>query len=95
MFKVQVRPSRDLRNKYAEISNHVKKRNPVIITNNGKGDAVLISIEDYENYERYMHRQYVLEELSKAEAEAKDPNTKWFTHDDVWSELLVGSSDDV
>ena len=90
MFNVQVRPSRDLRNKYAEISNHVKERNPVIITKNGKGDAVLISMEEYANYERYMHRQYILEELNRAESEANDPNTKWFTHDEVWEEIIDG-----
>ena len=95
MYNVQVRPSRDLRNKYAEISSLVKERNPVIITNNGKGDTVLISMEDYAKYEDFMHRQYVLEELTKAEEEAKDPNTKWFSHDEIWNEIWARRNRDV
>ena len=87
MYNVQVRPSRDLRNKYSEIANLVKDHNPVIITNNGKGDTVLISMADYKGYEDYMHRLHILNELEKAKKEAADPSTKWFTHEQVWDEV--------
>ena len=88
MGNVQVVPSRDLRNKYTEISKYVKENNPVIITNNGKGDTVLISMEEYAKFEDYIQHRYILGELAKAEEEAADPNTKWFTHDEVWGEIM-------
>ena len=66
MLKTHVRPSRDLRNNYAELAGMVKEHDQVIITNNGKGEAVLIGIEDYAQYEEFLHRRYVAEELAKA-----------------------------
>lgn len=87
MTQIFVRPSRDLRNHYAELSNIVKEHNPVIITNNGRGESVLINIEDYALYEDFLHRRYVAEELAKAEAQAADPNTEWKSHDEVWAML--------
>ena len=88
MYNVQVRPSRDLRNKYAEISSIVKRQNPVVITKNGKGDSVLISIEEYAKYEEYAHRAYVAEKLAEAEKAAKNPNMKRYSHDEIWNEIM-------
>ena len=45
MMQTFVRPSRDLRNHYAEISEMLKDHNHVIITNHGRGESVLINIE--------------------------------------------------
>ena len=87
MPHVQVRPSKDLRNHYRDIANITKKSNPVIITSHGRGDTVLISMDDYAKYEDYLHHQYIINELKKAEQEAADPNTKWYTHDEVWNEI--------
>lgn len=87
MLKTHVRPSRDLRNNYAELAGIVKNHDQVIITNNGKGEAVLIGIEEYEEYEKYMHHQYIAEELKKAERLASDPLTKRFSHEEVWENL--------
>lgn len=43
-----IRPSAELRNKYNEISNLCKEtREPVFITVNGRGDTVLMNLEDY------------------------------------------------
>ena len=50
MMQTFVRPSRDLRNHYAEISEMLKDHNHVIITNHGRGESVLINIEDYAKY---------------------------------------------
>ncbi|MEG0395434.1 MAG: type II toxin-antitoxin system prevent-host-death family antitoxin, partial [Oscillospiraceae bacterium] len=44
MLQTFVRPSRDLRNNYAEIARLVKEHDQVIITNQGKGESVLIGI---------------------------------------------------
>ena len=61
-----VRPSRDLRNHYAEISEMLKDHDHVIITNHGRGESVLINIEDYAKYEEFLHQRYVAEALAKA-----------------------------
>ena len=49
MMQTFVRPSRDLRNHYAEISGIIKEHNHVIITNQGRGESVLINIETTPN----------------------------------------------
>jgi len=87
MPHVQVRPSKDLRNHYREIADIAKRSNPVIITNHGRGDTVLISMDDYAKFEDFMQHRYIIDELEKAEQEAANPNTDWYTHDEVWSEI--------
>ena len=87
MLKTYVRPSRDLRNKYSELSKIVNQHNQVIITNNGKGEAVLIGIEEYAEYEKFLHSRYVAEELAKAKVLANDQNTKWLSHNEIWEKL--------
>ena len=87
MMQTFVRPSRDLRNHYAEISEMLKDHNHVIITNHGRGESVLINIEDYAKYEEFMHQRYVSEELAKANKHAADPNTQWIEHESVWETL--------
>ena len=45
-----IRPSADLRNDYNNIIDYCKKtNNPVFITKNGHGDAVILSMESYDN----------------------------------------------
>jgi prevent-host-death family protein len=87
MPHVQVRPSKDLRNHYREIANLAKNNNPVIITSHGKGDTVLISMEDYAKFEDFAHQQYIINALDEAEERAKDPNTKWYSHDEFWERI--------
>jgi prevent-host-death family protein len=87
MFNVHIKPSRDLRNNYALISNILKDHDQVIITNKGKGEAVLINIEDYADYEDYVHRRYVREKLAEAEAAAEKPDAVWLNHDEFWDGL--------
>ena len=81
MMQTFVRPSRDLRNHYAEISEMLRDHDHVIITNHGRGESVLINIEDF------MHQRYVAEELAKAKQQAADPNTQWADHESVWETL--------
>ena len=87
MMQTFVRPSRDLRNHYAEISEMLKDHNHVIITNHGRGESVLINIEDYAKYEEFMHQRYVVEELAKAKQQAADPSTQWKKKKSVWETL--------
>jgi prevent-host-death family protein len=66
MYNTHVRAVRDLRNKYAEISKLVKNHDQVIITNNGKSEAVLISYSDYAKYEDFLHVKRKIEVLVTA-----------------------------
>ena len=77
MANTQVRPVRDLRNRYSEIELFLDNHNPVIITKNGRGSAVLMNIDDYAEIEEYLHIKFVTEKLKEAELEAAKPNAKW------------------
>ena len=57
------------------------------ITNHGRGESVLINIEDYAKYEEFLHQRYVAEELAKAKQQAAGPNTQWADHESVWETL--------
>ena len=87
MLQTHVRPSRDLRNNYSELAKIVKAHDQVIITNNGRGEAVLIGIEDYAEYEEFLHHRYVAEELAQAKKQAQNSETQWVEHDDVWKNM--------
>jgi len=85
MYNTFARPSRDLRNNYADVIRSVKEHNQVLITNNGKGEAVLINVDDYADYEEYLHVRYAKEKLEEAEARAANPSTKWLTHEEFFA----------
>lgn len=87
MLQTYVRPARELRNNYAEIAGLVRENNHVIITNQGRGESVLISMEEYARYEEYLHLRYVEQKLNEAERQAADPATEWAGHEDVWKRL--------
>ena len=74
-------------NHYAEISEMLKDHDHVIITNHGRGESVLINIEDYAKYEEFLHQRYVAEALAKAKQQAADPDTQWADHESVWETL--------
>ncbi|MDR2648536.1 MAG: type II toxin-antitoxin system prevent-host-death family antitoxin [Clostridiales bacterium] len=87
MSKTQVRPSRDLRNNYADVVKSLKQHDHVVITNNGVGEAVLIGFEDYGRYEEFLHRQFIYDELQKSKVKMSDPNAVMHDADDVHAEL--------
>jgi prevent-host-death family protein len=89
MFRVHVKPSRDLRNSYAKLTDILREHDQVIITNKGRGEAVLINIEDYADYEAYVHRRYIREKLAEAEAAAGKPDAVWLSHEEFWDDLEV------
>lgn len=88
MYQTQVKPSSQLRNNYLEMIRLVKdERDPVILTNNGKPDAVLINMEEYAEFEKFMHLRYVQEKLAESQKSAVDPDTVRLTHEEVWTKL--------
>ena len=50
---ISIRPSKDIRTNYAQIS-ALTRTNPVAITVNGKEDTVLLSHEDYVDQQKYI-----------------------------------------
>lgn len=50
---ISIRPSRDLRNNYSQIS-ELSKKNPVAITVNGKEDTVILSHNKYVEQQNYI-----------------------------------------
>jgi prevent-host-death family protein len=87
MRNIQVRPVRDLRNNYAEVETLIEAHDPVIITKNGRGAAVLLNIDDFAEVEEYLHYKYVAEKLEEAEAEAVSPGARWTDYKTVISRL--------
>lgn len=52
-LNISIRPSKDIRTNYAQIS-ALTRQNPVAITVNGREDTVLLSHEDFQNQLRYI-----------------------------------------
>ena len=86
MHNIQVRPVRDLRNNYPELAETVKEGDHVIITNNGKSEAVVIPFEHLAGFQEYLYNRYVDEKLAEAEALEDDP-TQWLTVEEVLANM--------
>lgn len=71
---ISIRPSKDLRNNYSQIS-LMTRQNPVAITVNGKEDTVVVCHEDFVNRERYVSeieaRLMVYDHLAQAADDVK------------------------
>ena len=85
MFTTHVKAVRDLRNNYPEVASIIKNRDHVIITNNGKSEAVLIPYEEFEKYEEFLHIKYVKEKLAEAESIASNGD-EWIGVDELFKE---------
>lgn len=85
MRNTHVRASRELRNNFPEIARLLEQHDQVIITKNGNGSAVIINFDEYADYEEYLHKKYVLNELKNAQTEAKASDTKWLNDEDFWA----------
>ena len=66
---ISIRPSKELRNNYNQISS-LSRSNPVAITVNGKEDTVVLSHEDFVDQQQYIRvleaRLAVYEHLAQA-----------------------------
>ena len=87
MLKTQVRPSRDLRNHYADVVKSLAQHDHVIITNNGVGESVLINMEMFVEFEEFLHNRYIYNELQKSKAKLSDPNVKLIPAADVFNRI--------
>ena len=91
MLNTFARPVRDLRNNYNEIISLANEGNQVIITQNGREAAVVIGTEAFKEYEHFLHRLYIKQELAKAKEMAKDPNTKCISENEFWDTVEADS----
>ena len=84
-----IRPSKDIRTNYAQISS-LAKSNPVAITVNGKEDSVLMSHEDFLEQQKYISeleaKIAVYAHLAEAMDDVKLGRTQ--SADDTFAELL-------
>ena len=68
-----IRPSAELRNKYNEISTLCKEtREPVYITVNGRGDTVILSIEQFNQMQAELELLKMLSEEKISSKQTKD-----------------------
>jgi PHD/YefM family antitoxin component YafN of YafNO toxin-antitoxin module len=65
----------------------IKNHDPVIITKNGRGAAVLLNIDDFAEVEEYLHYKYVSEKLNEAEKAAALPGAKWTDYKKVIAKM--------
>ena len=83
------RPSAHLRNHYNEISREChEKRTPIIITKNGKGDTVVMGLQDYNQMRAELE---LLRTLSEAEDDVMNGRVASMqqTFDDIRKDLLT------
>ena len=85
MFGTHVKAVRELRNNYPEVAQIIRNRDRVIITNNGKSEAVLIPYEEFEKYEEFLHIRYVKQKLAEAEARAENAD-EWISAEELLKE---------
>ena len=87
-----IRPISDLRNNFADISKTVHETNqPVILTKNGYGDMVVLSVEAFENLQ---FESEVFSKLQEAEREAEETNLRFSSKDvlNAMKEVIRGGS---
>ena len=82
---INIRPVSDLRNKYPEIEELVLKEDEAVyLTKNGYGSMVVMSIEIYSKLmSDAEYSEYIENALDEADREAEDPNTKYYTHEEM------------
>lgn len=89
---ISIRPSKDIRTNYAQIS-ALTRNNPVAITVNGKEDTVLLSHEDYQQQLNYIselearlalynHLAQSMDDIKLGKVQEAD-----YTFDDIIGEL--------
>lgn len=86
---INIRPVSDLRNKYPEIEELVLKEDEAVyLTKNGYGSMVVMSLEKYSKLiSSVEYNEYVENALDEADYEAENPNTKYFTEEEVFGRL--------
>ena len=79
-----IRPVSDLRNNFKQISEVCHEEGePVFLTKNGRGDMVVMSIEQYEKQQALLE---LYKKLGKAETESKNEASKT-SHEELMTQI--------
>lgn len=78
---INIRPVSDLRNKYPEIEEQVKRDGPVFLTKNGYGSMVVMSVEQYSALTDEVEMK-----LDEAERAAEMSDVR-LTHEEVFDDV--------
>ena len=63
---MQIKPSSELRNNYSGLMKLCRERGePIFLTVNGRGDSVIMSIEDYNAFARELRLEQFMSEADK------------------------------
>ncbi len=86
---ISIRPSKELRSNYSQISN-LAKQNPVAITVNGKEDTVVLSHDDFIEQQNYISELEAKLALYAHLAQASDDIKLGRVHDvdDAFDDIL-------
>ena len=84
---INIRPVSDLRNKYPEIEDLVLREDEAVyLTKNGYGSMVVMSLNKYSKLLKDAeYNEYIEKALDQSEKDLDNPNTKYLTHDEVFS----------
>ena len=84
MYKLYIRPVRELRNNFSEISKLNQQWDAVVLTNRGKGTHVLLSFDEFVEYEEYRHNRFLMQKIKETK---EDGDTRLRSHEEVWQAL--------
>ena len=88
MLKTQIRPSRDLRNNFADVMKTLDQHDYVVITNQGRSNSVLSDQDYFAELQKLAHQQYIYNELQKSKALLlENPDIELVPHDEVMAQL--------
>lgn len=84
---INIRPVSDLRNKYPEIEDLVLREDEAVyLTKNGYGSMVVMSLNKYSKLLKDAeYNEYIEKALDQAEKDLDNPNTKYLSHEEVFS----------
>jgi PHD/YefM family antitoxin component YafN of YafNO toxin-antitoxin module len=84
MFGVHVKQISEIQTDYSDAEKLLNNHDRIILANNGKNEAVLINIADYNDFETYAQKEYINKKLFEAKALAEDKNAIWLDEEDFW-----------
>jgi len=87
MVDTLARPSTDMVSNYTDAVKTLAHHDHVIINDDGKNEFVLITMDMFEKFKEFLHRQYMYNELQKSKALLDDPNARFYEEDEVFAEV--------
>jgi PHD/YefM family antitoxin component YafN of YafNO toxin-antitoxin module len=84
MFGVHVKQLSEINENYPDIARLLNNHDRIILTNDGKNEAVLINIDDYSEFESYAHKEYINKKLSETENLLEKKEIDWIDEETFW-----------